>query len=67
MESKVKSPCIKVCKYDVEKNCMGCHRSMEEITQWIFYTDDEKENVLKNAELRKKTPIPVKNDYDYYI
>jgi hypothetical protein len=67
MESEVKSPCIKVCKYDSEKNCMGCHRSMDEITNWIFYNDDEKRQVLKNTEERKKTPVRGKNDYDYYV
>ena len=40
---------------------------MDEITHWIFYSDDEKQEVLKNAEVRKKTPITGKNDYDYYI
>lgn len=67
MESEVKSPCIKVCKYDSEKNCMGCHRSMDEITNWIFYNDDEKLQVLKNTVERKKTPVRGKNDYDYYV
>ena len=67
MESSVKSPCIKVCKYDIEKNCIGCHRSMEEISNWILLSDDEKRQVLKNAEKRSKTPIKGKNDYDYYV
>ena len=67
MKSEIKSPCIKVCKYDQEGNCMGCHRSMEEITNWIFMSDTEKKETLKNAELRKKTPIRGNNDYDYYV
>ena len=67
MESNVKSPCIKVCKYDSEKNCMGCHRSMDEITNWIIYDDDQKRQALTNAEVRKKTPITGINNYDYYV
>ena len=67
MENEVKSPCIKVCKYDSEKNCIGCHRSMEEITGWVLYNEDQKRQVLKNANERRKTPIPGKNDYDYYV
>ena len=67
MESSVKSPCIKVCKYDSEKNCMGCYRSMDEITNWIFYNDEQKKQVLINAKERRNTPIPGKNDYDYYV
>ena len=66
MKSEIKSPCIKVCKYDSEGNCMGCHRSMEEITNWIFMSDDEKGESLRKAEIRKQTPIKGTNDYDYY-
>lgn len=67
MESPVKSPCIKVCKYDSEKNCMGCHRSMDEITHWIHYDDNEKRQALINAEVRRKTPIAGTYDYDHYV
>lgn len=67
MKSEIKSPCIKICKYDQEGNCMGCHRSMEEITNWIFMSDEEKKETLNNAELRKRTPIKGNNDYDYYV
>lgn len=67
MGNGIKSPCIKVCKYDSEGNCMGCHRSMEEITNWIFMSDEEKRESLKKAAMRKKTPIKGTNDYDYYV
>lgn len=40
---------------------------MDEITNWIFYNDDEKLQVLKNTVERKKTPVRGKNDYDYYV
>lgn len=56
-----------MCKYDKEGNCMGCHRSMDEITNWIFMSDDEKRESLKKAEIRKQTPITGTQDYDYYI
>lgn len=46
---------------------MGCHRSMEEISNWILLSNDEKRQVLKNAEERSKTPIKGTNDYDYYV
>ncbi|MCD4730207.1 MAG: DUF1289 domain-containing protein [Bacteroidales bacterium] len=67
MKSEIKSPCIKVCKYDSEGNCMGCHRSMEEITNWIFMSDIEKKESLRKAEIRKQTPILGTQDYDYYV
>lgn len=67
MDNKVKSPCIRVCKYDEEGNCLGCYRSMEEISKWIFMNDAEKLEVLEKAKIRKATPRPGKNDYDYYV
>ena len=67
MKSEIKSPCIKVCKYDKEGNCVGCHRSMEEITNWIFMSDDEKKESLRKVEIRKQTPIRGTQDYDYYV
>ena len=65
--SAVKSPCIKVCKYDEDHVCMGCYRTMEEITGWLFMADEEKAKVLKDAEVRRLTPKSEKNDYDYYV
>ncbi len=67
MSEKIKSPCIKVCKYDEEGVCTGCFRKMEEITGWLFYNDEQKLNSLKDAEVRKNTPRSEKNDYDYYV
>ena len=67
MNCEIKRPCIKVCKYDSEGNCMGCHLSMEEITNWIFMSDDEKRESLNKAEIRKQTPITGTQEYDYYV
>ena len=67
MDSKVKSPCIQVCKYDKNEICQGCHRSMEEITQWLFMTDAQKEVVLENVKQRMNEVSREKNDYDYYV
>ena len=67
MSKDVKSPCIKVCKYDEDSICIGCHRSMDEITGWIFMDRGAKLKVLENAQQRKQTPKPGKNDYDYYV
>lgn len=50
----VKSPCIKVCKYDSDNICLGCRRTKKEISQWLNSTDDEKKQILKNVEERRK-------------
>ncbi|MCF8405565.1 MAG: DUF1289 domain-containing protein [Bacteroidales bacterium] len=67
MKSKVESPCINVCKYDEDHVCMGCHRTMTEITQWLFMNDEQKEQSIKDAKIRKNTPRKGENDYDYYV
>ena len=67
MNSEIKNPCIKVCKYDKEGNWIGWFRSMEEITSWVLMSDDEKREILKRAEIRKQTPVKGTNDYEYYV
>ena len=67
MSEDIKSPCIKVCKYDDEGACMGCYRTMNEITMWPFMNNKQKAESLRNAAIRKNTPRTETNDYDYYI
>ena len=41
----IKSPCIAVCKIDLESDyCFGCNRTIEEITNWSSLSDSEKKN-----------------------
>lgn len=42
----VTSPCINICRLDDNKICVGCNRTIEEITAWTKYTDKEKLEVL---------------------
>ena len=50
----VKSPCIDHCKLNEKKNqCVGCHRTVEEITEWNSYSNDKKIKILKLLKLRK--------------
>lgn len=48
-----KSLCVNICVLDDEGFCVGCDRSVEEITGWSSMTDEEKEEVLENIEERK--------------
>ncbi len=48
----VKSPCIKICKYDKNELCEGCRRTKEEITNWMKYSDEEKKEVIKKCNNR---------------
>ena len=67
MSNDVKSPCIKVCKYDEDNVCMGCYRTMDEISGWIFMSRERKLKCLQDAGERSRTPKKGTNDYDYYV
>jgi predicted Fe-S protein YdhL (DUF1289 family) len=50
------SPCIDLCEIDENTNlCLGCCRTIEEITFWSSFTHDEKKHVLEQLVERKKT------------
>lgn len=40
------SPCINVCWLGEQGLCIGCLRTLDEITDWSIYTDEEKQAVL---------------------
>ncbi len=43
----IKSPCNKICRIDHKKNiCIGCGRSLKEISEWIYLNNDEKKKIL---------------------
>ncbi len=46
-ENTIKNPCTGDCKYDENKICVSCNRSMFEIVSWTDFTDEKKITVLK--------------------
>ncbi len=42
---KEKSPCINVCCYNDSGLCIGCLRTKKEISNWLYYSDEEKRKV----------------------
>ena len=45
----VNSPCIGICKLKENgKLCIGCGRSIEEITYWNNLSNKKKNKILKN-------------------
>lgn len=51
----VKSPCRLVCKYNENNICVGCYRTMEEITEWVDYSDIQKLQVWQKIRERKRS------------
>jgi predicted Fe-S protein YdhL (DUF1289 family) len=58
VEEHIASPCTKVCKMDQERKwCLGCLRTVEEITIWSKATALQKRNILADVLQRKNSQI----------
>ena len=43
----VESPCTGVCKYAANSTiCLGCGRTEPEITDWMFLSNSEKQQII---------------------
>ena len=52
---EIASPCVKLCVvHPDERICVGCLRSIDEISQWSRMTHDERAAVM--AELSERAP-----------
>lgn len=50
----IPSPCVQVCQLDpVSKLCLGCYRSIEEISDWLELSMEQKQAVLARVEARR--------------
>lgn len=51
----IKSPCNNICKMDLKNNfCIGCGRSIYQITNWSFYSEKERKKIIKNIKNKFK-------------
>ncbi|MBI4693009.1 MAG: DUF1289 domain-containing protein [Gammaproteobacteria bacterium] len=51
---KPASPCISVCVLDPPTGwCRGCARTLEEITDWMRYTPEQREEVWARLPARR--------------
>lgn len=54
-ETCVQSPCINVCVIEPKSRlCSGCLRSIDEITTWTRFSDQERAQIM--AELPERAP-----------
>ena len=43
----IESPCINICELDPNTDlCLGCNRTIEEITNWSTMNDSNKKKIL---------------------
>jgi len=47
------SPCIKVCRLDLDNVCTGCYRTLDEITRWPYLNENVKQQILQKAKKRR--------------
>jgi predicted Fe-S protein YdhL (DUF1289 family) len=51
--ARVKSPCVRECLYDHDKDlCTGCGRTLDELSYWNDYTNQEKKEMLEKCKKR---------------
>jgi uncharacterized protein len=53
-QTKDDSPCVHICLMDYAQGlCIGCHRTLDEITYWTTYTVARKSEVLAAVAKRR--------------
>lgn len=50
----VRSRCVGVCTLNADKTCIGCHRDLEEISQWANASADDREEINRVAAAREQ-------------
>lgn len=50
----VSSPCVRNCCLDEHDICLGCYRSITEITGWSAADNHQRSEILLRCELRRE-------------
>jgi len=59
--STVKSPCVQVCIVDGPSGlCLGCFRSLSEISSWSQMSEDERQVIMNGLQGRRGRIAPSK-------
>ena len=67
MAAHVESPCVRNCCLNDADICVGCFRSLEEITRWSLVNDATKQYILEQAtERRSQAHRNLSNGRDTY-
>ena len=49
----ISTPCVKLCKIEGE-HCLGCARHIDDIRNWLSYTEDERKSLMTSHRYRTK-------------
>jgi len=50
--SRITSPCTGVCQI-ADGRCIGCHRTMSQITQWARMDESKRRRIMRDLEQRE--------------
>mgnify|MGYP001182539366 CR=1 FL=1 len=57
------SPCKKICSVDKKlRLCVGCYRTLNEITLWTKLNDQKKKKIIFQLIIRKKALLNLKKN-----
>lgn len=62
---RVASPCVRNCCLDDDDICLGCHRTLNEITEWGEASDARRRAIRDQAEQRGKQRRQIIRVRDY--
>jgi predicted Fe-S protein YdhL (DUF1289 family) len=49
MSDKIESPCQQKCLFDPQlQQCTVCRRTLEQITEWRYYTPQQRQQIMDN-------------------
>ena len=57
LNAGVPSPCIDVCRFDERGLCIGCRRTIEEITEWSRASDARRREILREVADRRTAEV----------
>ena len=50
----IPNPCVRNCCLNENDICLGCYRSITEIISWHTASDEQKKEILKRSDQRRK-------------
>jgi predicted Fe-S protein YdhL (DUF1289 family) len=59
-EAAAPSPCVDICRLDAQGLCVGCRRTIDEITEWPRASETRRREILR--ELERRTPAASARD-----
>ena len=57
-EDLFNSPCIGVCAMGQDGYCLGCFRTLDEITRWLSFSEGERRRIVEALPQRLESLFP---------